>query len=1131
MNSTLDPKKTPTFEVPKDEPAPWEPEHPLQRNRSNTNATWRYVVYGGLFELGAVREVLEKHLHAQSEENSPDGRRDGTTATFAFALDADGYLIEDTGALSSCAWAVSRTVVDPGPEAADWLEGFGEDQRSFAEALNSLVPPEKRVRQGSGASSALKEELGQRVRGAGRDAWQTAAQNTGDAVGTAARTALDSVVGVPISGIAGAAAGSFVSSLLGPVATAEDGGGAGGAAPSCDAGDVGEGGRRSPRVRMTARALNDFVAELTTSMGLDAVGAAGVRVECRAVRPNQADGASDTGLLNSFVAPDLATVECAARNGDIGAALHEYLRDPRAEAERIDVRQHPEEALSRVVPTKTPRGKWPVRPDRPLVLSQQFAVNQMCAELRGAAGLFAVNGPPGTGKTTMLRDVLAANVVDRAERLAELDDPREAFVADLGQVEIGPRNKPKLHAVSTELTGFEMVVATANNAAAENITGELPTPDAVSGWEENAFAADYFADLAGKLRGEPSWGLITAVLGNASNTKLFADRLWKDQGDVPDWAESGRAEPSFDPVPGLGKYLKPGGDETAPPARSWTEAVRRFREALRTVDDLAEEREPYGHALVRDARSRRGIGECETELNRIDQELAECERAIDKAQQRCDDAAASVVEAETACAGHAALKPGFWRSLMRGNRPRRTWAARHRPFRERLDRAVADRAEAGHGLDRIREQRAELRRERAQQERSRDAALEAHAEAQRTLDEARRQWPGAVPQRGDAPGSEASERIAPWADAEFTAARNDLFLEALRLHKSFVLHERKRVRSNLNALVHSLKREVQLEPEQLRAAWQTLFLVVPAVSTTFASIPRLFTGLGREELGWLFIDEAGQVTPQAAVGALWRSKRALVLGDPQQLEPILTLPSGVQERLREYHDVRARWKPDGRSVQSLADDRARFGTELQPSEDEESSVWVGSPLRVHRRCERPMFDLSNRIGYGGTLMVYATAEKPNDRVWPSCWVDVRDEPGRDHWSEREGSALVELLTELHEQGVDAEHVRIISPFRAVVRQAADTVRQQFGRSLADRVGTIHTVQGRENDIIVLVLGAQGREGAQGWAARKPNLLNVAVSRAKRRFYVIGNHEQWGQQRYFTELAGTLPARPWPFHDR
>lgn len=75
----------------------------------------------------------------------------------------------------------------------------------------------------------------------------------------------------------------------------------------------------------------------------------------------------------------------------------------------------------------------------------------------------------------------------------------------------------------------------------------------------------------------------------------------------------------------------------------------------------------------------------------------------------------------------------------------------------------------------------------------------------------------------------------------------------------------------------------------------------------------------------------------------------------------------------------------------------------------------------------------------------------------------------------------------------------------------------------ERIGTIHTVQGREAEAVIFVLGAPNGDqtGARGWAGKEPNLRNVAVTRAKESVYVIGNRSLWRSAGVFSDLNAVL----------
>jgi hypothetical protein len=189
-------------------------------------------------------------------------------------------------------------------------------------------------------------------------------------------------------------------------------------------------------------------------------------------------------------------------------------------------------------------------------------------------------------------------------------------------------------------------------------------------------------------------------------------------------------------------------------------------------------------------------------------------------------------------------------------------------------------------------------------------------------------------------------------DPELRAMRVEAFRLAMKLTESFVVKAWKRLGRTLSVFVdyQSGKISAALATAAAPHLWNAFFLVVPVVSSTFASFDNLFSGLGREGLGTLLIDEAGQSTPQNALGAIWRSRRVIAVGDPLQLEPVVPQPVEAISVWREFVGANMAWAPPMCSTQKLADDATPYGTTLKVGGSETNTIWVGSPLRVHRRC-------------------------------------------------------------------------------------------------------------------------------------------------------------------------------------
>src|SRR5437763_4780275 len=275
------PKLTPAWErqdttqvvldVARNEPPPWRAPHPLAGRRPREGKTWQFTVYGGLYDVAAARAAL---ITAFGEDSVPADARgsDGETALFAFTLDAEGCLVENSATLAACAWAISR-LKSPGPRDRKWLDGFERHEREFVAGLNKLVPP-KRAHgpakpAGNGAAKSALATAGkvvsEQAKSAAKDAVTAGAKATGAAVTTAVGAGGGAIVGPVVGGIAGAVAGTFAEKLLTPRTSSE-------------AADVGP-NPTVPRLRMTTSALHAFVTELASALGLtDVLDARGVRV-------------------------------------------------------------------------------------------------------------------------------------------------------------------------------------------------------------------------------------------------------------------------------------------------------------------------------------------------------------------------------------------------------------------------------------------------------------------------------------------------------------------------------------------------------------------------------------------------------------------------------------------------------------------------------------------------------------------------------------------------------------------------------------------------------------------------------------------------------------------------------------
>ena len=327
-------------------------------------------------------------------------------------------------------------------------------------------------------------------------------------------------------------------------------------------------------------------------------------------------------------------------------------------------------------------------------------------------------------------------------------------------------------------------------------------------------------------------------------------------------------------------------------------------------------------------------------------------------------------------------------------------------------------------------------------------------------------------------------------------------------------------------------------PKARDVYYHQLACVTPCLVMTLYQVPKYFTKRVSKDveghmIGFvdlLIIDEAGQVDSSVGAAAFALAKRALVVGDVNQLPPVWGIEPEDDEGLASDANVSPNaWRRMSASgltssrpscVMRAAMEACAVGSDYE--DGGVRHVEGGLFLPEHRRCYDEIVEYCNELVYSGRLKPMRGsffADEKNvllDVLPPFGRVPVSGKSstaGGSRTNEQEAAAVATWIQENFQTlwdlygGADgkvnaAEVIGVVTPFRA---QAVLIRSKLAGWDHARDVtcGTAHALQGAERKIVLFSLVYAGSDNP-GFVNDNPQLMNVAVSRAKDSFVVFGD---------------------------
>ena len=890
-----------------------------------------------------------------------------------------------------------------------------------------------------------------------------------------------------------------------------------------------------------ARVINTYLREhILEPMGItmfragDIYGYCGFQAE--EIQLVKAETMPINDLKSSFFLDDLQLVLQHIDTLKDNDKVLSYINSLNQDIEHYDLLKDTEQMRKWYNPKVLPFGRWPSEFN--LSFMQQIAVN---IAKENPKDIFSVNGPPGTGKTTLLKDIIANNIVERAAKFCESN-----HVNDIFEKVVGRDGTSFYYTIPSDIAVYGMLVLSSNNKAVENITLELPNISSVKAGTNGStlfnpefsnqqvdlscFAKDekykyvkssevYFTFLADRLaESNMQWGLISARLGKKSNINTFMPALNVLSLDMSSIMRMPSAQDAFE------------------------SAKRQFQAQYKLVKTL------FTYVITYEENTQL-IQKLNLKINQLQEKVISINEQLSQ-YDTLDNDLLQLIE----------HKNSIESKLIEYNNQRsifdKLWSATNWSILKAMGNPtlLAVIEEETTKLQTIKDQLTALHQlvnERESIINTQDSLLTDIKEIEDTAQEVEKTQQEILStlkttskdtihcfddiasklMSSDEDRAEAHTAFL-YVCNYLNECRERLLYDALQLQKAVVMSDAFRKNMQLlsqywGSLSDRKKLQKNFDLDMIfPALLNSLMIAVPVISSTFAAVERFLINCKSESsLGTIIIDEAGQASPHMLVEALFHAQKAIVVGDPKQIEPVQTVQDLFVERIG--GEGVGKYRSKELSVQSLADAQNPFAGIIKNLDGSES--WVGCPLVIHRRCKDPMFSVANELSYGG-FMINKTidSDDPIDPCKESCWItydasNIEYSTGKDRYIQVQGQIAFELIQKLRARNAEFKDIFIITPFTSVahgfktyMQSISDDIVNWTDKDnksgwLKDNIGTVHTFQGKEAKVVIYMLGCQSDGTANGaikWV--NANNVNVAFTRAKEYIYVIGDATKWAE---------------------